>query len=439
MSFEFKLPDIGEGLHEGTLVEWLVAEGESVKLDQPFARVETDKAVVELPAPRAAKVSRLHARAGEAIQVGQVLVTFEDGSPSAAGADAARLRSGGNGSSGAADTSPPTARASSEAGRLRATPHTRALARRLGVDLTRVAPTGRGGKITDADVHRAAGQIAPASVGQPVATSPSAAPAPSASSSPLPPRTPSLRTGSTPTLESSEDGPVERVAVSHLRRVIAEAMSLSTRTAAHVTHVDEADVTDLLATYARAKRHLEADGAHKLSLLPYFLKAVVTALKDHPYLNASYDEARGELLLKRHYHLGIAVDTPEGLVVPVIRDVDRKDLVTLADEVTDLGARGRARRLQVHELRGGTFTVSSLGKLGGAFATPIIHQPEVAILGVHAIKDRPAVVDGAVVPRKLLYLSLSYDHRVVDGAVAARFMAQLLELVEHPDLLMLRL
>jgi len=231
----------------------------------------------------------------------------------------------------------------------------------------------------------------------------------------------------------------ERVPLTHLRRVIAEAMARSTRTAAHVTHVDEADVTELAAMQARIKAEAVRTGSPRITLLPFFLRATAAALADHPWFNASFDEEKGEVVLKRHVHLGIAVDTPEGLIVPVVRHVPHKDVRTLAAELDDLATRARERRLDLAELRGATCTVTNIGPLGGVFATPIIHQPELAIVGFHAIQDRPAVVDGQVVPRKRMYVSVSFDHRFIDGAEAARFAADLVRLLSDPARLMTRL
>jgi pyruvate dehydrogenase E2 component (dihydrolipoamide acetyltransferase) len=235
------------------------------------------------------------------------------------------------------------------------------------------------------------------------------------------------------------DGEVERLPISHLRKVIANAMRASKQTAAHVTHVDEADVTQLVEHYRRVKPVIEAQAGVKFSLLPFFIKALITALKRHPIFNASVDEDAQEILLKRYYNIGIAVDTPEGLIVPVLKDADHKDMVTLAAEVADLAERARTRRLTLDELKGGTCTITNIGPLGGVFATPIINQPALAIVGLHKISDRPAVVDGAIAIRKMMYLSVSFDHRYIDGAAGARFMSDLVALVSDPGLLMVRL
>jgi pyruvate dehydrogenase E2 component (dihydrolipoamide acetyltransferase) len=425
MAFVFKFPDVGEGIHEGVIVAWLVKVGDAVTLDQPFVKVETDKAVVDLPAPKPGVVLALHFEKGATIHVGDVLITFgEAGEKLAAQPLGAQPPAGTQHPVAVAGTPAaptPAASAPSAPGRVLATPHTRAYARKRGVDLAACVPTGKNGRITDEDVDRAVSQ---AGVPAPQARVPApAAPAPA----PMGP------------VEITEAGPVERVTATHLRKVIAQAMSLSAQTSVHVTHVDEADVTDLVAAYRRMKAHLEKDGVTKFSLMPLFIKAAVTVLKDHPLFNASYDAAAGQLVYKRYYHMGVAVDTPEGLIVPVVRDADKKDMLTLARELADLAARARERRLTLDELKGGSFTLTNIGAIGGLMATPIIHQPELAICGLFAIKDRPAVVDGQVVPRKLMNLSITFDHRVIDGAQGARFMRDLVALLEHPELLMARL
>jgi pyruvate/2-oxoglutarate dehydrogenase complex dihydrolipoamide acyltransferase (E2) component len=291
-----------------------------------------------------------------------------------------------------------------------ATPRTRALARKLGVELATLRGSGPGGRISDEDVQRAAQggtpRPAPVPAGQAAAT---------------------------------VDGEVERVPLTHLRKVIANAMRASKHNAAHVTHVDEADVTDLVAHYRRAKPVIEERTGVKFTLLPLFIKAVVATLEKYPIFNASIDEEKQEILYKKYYNIGIAVDTPEGLIVPVIRDADRKDLVELAREVADKAERARARQLSLDELKGGSFTITNIGPLGGIFATPIINQPELAIVGLHAIKERPAVVNSEIVIRKQMYLSVSFDHRYVDGAEAARFMSDLVRMISEPMLLIARL
>jgi pyruvate dehydrogenase E2 component (dihydrolipoamide acetyltransferase) len=416
MAFVFTFPDVGEGIHEGRVVEWLVAEGDTVAEDQPLVKVETDKAVVELPSPHAGTVLRLHVAADAEIFVGDPLVSI--GEPGEELAESAPPEVGvGPAVTGSTEAPAAAVEAApeTEVRRPLATPKTRALARKLGVDLGRVQGSGSHGRITDADVERAAGAGS-----QPAAT----------------PVAGAAKVGTT---GITAEGEVERVPLSHLRKVIANAMRASKHTSAHVTHVDEADVTDLMAHYRKVKPVIEEQTGVRFTLLPFFIKALVAALRQHPAFNASVDEERQEMVIKRYYNIGIAVDTPEGLIVPVIRDADRKDMVELATEVADKAARARERRLGLDELKGGSCTITNIGPLGGVFATPIINQPELAIVGLHAIKERPEVFDGEIAIRKMMYLSVSFDHRYIDGAEAARFMSDMVRLVSEPMLLMARL
>lgn len=415
MAFSFLFPDVGEGLHEARIVEWLVAAGDTVIEDQPLVKVETDKAVVEIPAPRAGAILRLAADVDAIIHVGEELVLIgEAGESPAAEAPAATSPA----SPGVVPESQPQEAAVVPARKGRrppATPKTRALARKLGVDLYGISGSGAGGRITDEDVRKAAEGGAPSSEDQPPS-------APGKASTAF-----------------HEPGSVERIPISHLRKVIAGAMRSSKQISAHVTHVDEADVTPLLEAYRSIKPQIEASGDIKFSLLPFFIKALVQALKEFPIFNASVDEEAGEILIKHFYNIGIAVDTPEGLIVPVIRDADRKNMVEIASEISDLAERARSRSLTLDEIRGGSCTITNIGPLGGVFATPIINQPELAIIGLHTIKKRPVVIEDEIVIRQMMYLSISFDHRWIDGAEAARFMSAFVRLVSNPSLLMARL
>lgn len=415
MVYEFTLPDLGEGIQEGTLVKWLVAVGEKIDIDHPFATVETDKAVVDMPSPVKGMVHKLYFKPGETIKVGQVMISFETNDSVSRTENKAETQN----ATAQKTKSVTSAKSTNTSPQLRvlATPHTRAYAREKGVDLSKVNPTGKGGRVTDEDVDRATEQTVTIDHNEIV---------------------PSQEIAQTkPTVRIASDDLIERVPVSHLRKVIASNMIESKNKSAHVTHVDEADVTDLFRIYKKAKE--SHNGEINITLLPFFLKAIVIALQAHPLLNASYDENKKEILLKKFYNFGIAVDTPEGLIVPVLNDVDRKNIIQLAQELSQLSDKARTRQLKLEELRDATFTVTNIGPIGGLFATPIIHQPELAILGLHTIKDRPAVVDGQIVPRKMMYLSVSFDHRIIDGAEAARFMTNLVNLIENPELLMMRL
>lgn len=453
MARTFSLPDLGEGLVEATVVKLLAAEGDVLARDAPLIEVETDKAQVEIPSPLAGRVERVHVRAGQVVQVGEPLVTFADaGDTGAASAPAATAAGGAGGPAGAAAPSkaptesvgrgePP---AGHVAGPVPATPATRRLARELGVDLRAVPGSGPGGRVTDADVRAAA-----ADRGAPAAERVAApAGAPTGAGMPgAPPPPAGGRVGrplavagpEAPPLPRFEQwGAVEREPLSHLRRTIAERMALSAAVIPHVTHFDRADITDLDALI---RRNLEAARARgvTLTLTGFLLKAAAGALRDHPRFNASLDPAAGELVLKRYCHLGVAVATPRGLIVPVLRDVDRKPLLEVARDLAAVAGRARDGTLALEELRGGCFTVTNLGVLGGTGAIPIINYPEVAILGVTRAREEPVVREGRIEPRLLLPLSLTFDHRVADGADGARFASDIVRRLEHPDQLLLDL
>jgi pyruvate dehydrogenase E2 component (dihydrolipoamide acetyltransferase) len=442
MPFEFRLPDIGEGIHEGEIVKWLVKEGDIVREDQPMVEVMTDKATVEIPAPRAGKILKLNAKEGETVKVGSVLVIIEElgeakpesqkTPPSAPprhgeGSSPFPLREGGQGvrSEATATTvaaSPPPSPTAAPAQRVLATPATRKLARELGVDISQIQGTGPGGRVTDEDVRRFA---AARTVPQPPPT-PSPAPTP-------PPAAPSFAPGAVVT-----DRREERIPLRGIRKRIAEHMHQSKTTAAHFTYVDEVDMTELIQLREQMKPLAEQKGV-KLTYLPFIVKASVAALKEMPILNASIDEAKGEIVIKKYYNIGIATATDEGLIVPVIKDADRKSLVEIAMEIERLAKAAREGKVALSDLQGGTFTITSLGALGGLFATPVINYPEVAILGIHEIKKRPVVKDDQIVIRDIMYVSLSFDHRLVDGDVGARFCKKIISYLENPKLLFLEL
>jgi pyruvate dehydrogenase E2 component (dihydrolipoamide acetyltransferase) len=416
MAFVFKFPDVGEGIHEGRVVEWLVAEGDTVAEDQPLLKVETDKAVVELPSPQTGTVLKLHVASDAEILVGDPLVTIGSADEKVQEEEVEALASEDSAAAApVAVEADPVGQTAASARRPLATPRTRALARKLGVDLARMTGSGSGGRITDEDVQRAADG------GDLTSAAPATSPAPAG------------------VVAATADGEVERVPVTHLRKTIARAMRASKHNAAHVTHVDEADVTDLVAHYRRSKPVIEERTGVRLTLLPFFIKALVATLEKYPIFNASVDEERQEILYKKYFNIGVAVDTPEGLIVPVIKDADFKSLVDLAVEVADKAERARSRELTLDELKGGSCTITNIGPLGGVFATPIINQPELAIVGLHAIKERPEVVNGEIAIRKMMYLSVSFDHRYIDGAEAARFMSDLVRLVSEPMVLMARM
>ena len=431
MPRQFTLPDLGEGLTEAEIVAVLVREGDVIREDAPLLEVETDKAQVEIPSPIGGRVEKIHVTPGQTVKVGTVLVTFSDnGAPVPAGAPAPPAaytpRPRPTAAAPAAPAAPSPVRETAPAGGpVAATPATRRLARELGVDLRAVRGSGPGGRILDADVRAATGARPPAE----------ARPQPAArDAAPAGPAKPLAAIGlEPPPLPRFEQwGPVERAPLSHLRRTIAERMTLSATLIPHVTHFDRADITDLDAIITRNLEPARARGV-TLTLTAFLLKAAALALRAHPQFNASLDPAAGELILKRYYHLGVAVATPRGLIVPVLRDLDGKPVLEIGRELGALAQRVRDGKATLEDLRGGTFTITNIGALGGTAAIPIINYPEVAILGVSRARQEAVVRQGQIVPRLMLPITLTFDHRVADGADGARFATEIVSLLEAPE------
>jgi pyruvate dehydrogenase E2 component (dihydrolipoamide acetyltransferase) len=432
MPYDVKLPDIGEGIAEGEIVRWMVKVGDAVKDDQPLVEVMTDKATVEIPSPRTGTIAAIHAEAGSVVPVGSVIISI-----ALAGETVSGEAAGGAGAAGAASPAaaggahcapgpeaaesprnneggavPQAAAPAAPAGRVQATPAVRQMAKQMGVALESIVGTGPGGAISADDVKKAA--AGGAGVAAPAGAPGSAAPSRAANAAP------------------AANPDEERVPLRGLRRKIAEAMRRSIETAAHFTFVAECDFTTLAAHRAAARGKAEAAGI-KLTYLAYIVKALAPTLREFPLLNARLDDERGEIVLAKRLHLGIATATEEGLTVPVIHDADRHSLFALAREIERLAKGARDHSIRLEELQGGTFTVTSTGARGGVLATPILHHPQVAILGVHEVKKKPAVVHDQIVIRDLGNLSLSLDHRVVDGAVGADFLYALIARLEKPE------
>ena len=429
MARQFALPDLGEGLVEAEILNVLVREGDVIKEDTPLLEVETDKARVEIPSPIAGRVEKIHVAPGQIVQVGAVLVSFAD---AGVGAGAAQLvpREAAPAPGRPTEPAPPGSR-----GPVPATPATRRLARELGVDLRTVRASGPGGRVTDADVRANASPTAAGTSPTPTAQSAPARPPESAEGA----RPLARAAVEPPPLPKFEQwGPVERVPLSHLRRTIAERMALSAAIVPHVSHFDRADITDLDALIAKNLDRARARGV-TLTLTSFLLKAAALALAAHPNFNATLDATAGELILKRYCHLGVAVATERGLIVPVIRDVDKKPVLALARELAALAQRVREGKAALDDLRGGTFTITNIGALGGTGAIPIINYPEVAILAVARGREDAVVRNGQIVPRLMLPLTLTFDHRIADGADGARFAADIVRRIEHPDQLLLEL
>jgi len=382
---------------EGEILKWMANVGDQIKEDQPLVEIMTDKVNVQIPAPRTGKVLQILAKEGDVAKVGQTIMIIDDGS------GGAQPLAEPTAPQPVQATAPPQPQQAAPSQSVLATPATRRLARELGVDISVVKGSGAQGRITDDDVKR-------------FASGPST--------------TTSTVTVQAPRPSTHGPGPREElVPLRGVRKTISERMLKSLQTTAQVTHVDEADMTELVLLREAFKGSAEKRGVH-LTFIPFIIKALVPALKEFPYVNSSLDDQSGNIVLKKYYNIGIATDTEQGLVVPVIRDVDRKDIFELAGEIETLAEKARKAQLTLDEVRGGTFTITNVGAIGGLFATPIVNVPEVAILGLHKIAKRPVVRDGKVEIRDTTYFSLSFDHRVVDGAYAARFTSRLIETVQ---------
>lgn len=448
MAYEFRLPDVGEGLHEAEIVRWLVKEGDLVREDQPLVEVQTDKVTTEIPSPVAGRVVRLVGQPGDVVEVGSVIVVLEpagEATPAAepvpAGApvraEAAREARAAPWDGEPLSPPAPSVPGAVPAGRPIATPAIRRRAREMGIDLRQVRGTGPAGRITAADLEAFAagrGAAAPAAPAAP-ATAIAAPEGPAVQA----PAAPAMAPAVPAPAPAAGPRPGQRLPLRGVRRVIAEAMVRSKHTAPHVTVMDEVEVSALVALREEARRLAEARGV-KLTYLPFIVKAAVAALREFPYLNASLDDERQEIVLHDRYHIGIATDTEAGLMVPVVRDADRKRLIDLAAEIAGLAGRAQAGKLSLDELKGGTFTISNIGAVGaGTVFTPVINHPEVAILGVGTLAEKPVVKDGALAVGKVLHLSLSFDHRVVDGAMAGRFLRRVMDLLANPTMLLLEM
>ncbi|MGZ3687458.1 MAG: dihydrolipoamide acetyltransferase family protein [Bdellovibrionota bacterium] len=395
---QFKLPELGEGVHEGELVKWKVKPGDQVAYDQPLCEIMTDKATVEIPSAFKGKVAELHVKEGAVVHVGELMLSFE-------GAAAATAATGANGHA----TPPPVAAAkpAPASERVLAAPSTRKMAREMGVDLAQVSGSGPHGRVMKEDLSRGGG-AAPATRQAPARVYPA--------------------------------GGEERVPFRGLRKKIAEKMRLSKDHAAHFTYVEEADATALVELRNQAKE-LGAKQGVKVTYLPFIMKAMVAALRQYPILNSSLDEEKQELVYKHFFNIGLSIQTEDGLTAPVVKDVEHKTILELARDIQAVVERARTKRLTQDDFHGSTITLTNAGSIGGLFATPIVNYPEVAILGFNKIFRKPVVktVSGReeIVIRDWTYFSISLDHRVVDGAIGAEFMNTFIKYIENPALLLM--
>jgi pyruvate dehydrogenase E2 component (dihydrolipoamide acetyltransferase) len=402
MPTDFKFPDIGEGITEGEIVKWRVKEGDRVEQHQTIASIETDKAIADIPSPRSGVILKIHHKEGDIIKVGETLVTI--GEPDEIIEKPPELPSRPTAS--VVGVLEEAHAASPWPTRIIAAPATRRLARELSVDLSKIAGTGLEGRITEDDVRKFAES-----------------------------KKERIEVVTKPAEKRDAYGCYDLVPMKGVRRSTAKRMIESFRTAVHVTHMDEVDVTELVAFREKQNKIAEKRGMH-LTYLPFIVKAVVAALKQYPYLNSSVDDEHEEIILKKYYNIGVAADTPDGLIVPVVKEADQKDVFTIAEEIENLTEKAQSREISLSDLRGGTFTITNIGFIGGTYATPITNYPETAILATGRVRERPVVRDGQVVIRSIMPLSLSFDHRVTDGALAARFVNMIIKFLQDPTLLL---
>lgn len=435
MRFEFQFPDIGEGIHEGVITKWMVQEGDNIEEGESVAEVETDKVTTEIPSPRSGKVLQLKANKGDTINVGDVFVIIgkedesgdieEDVNPKeeeqiekeqveeeTAGV-VGQVVASSDVIPSSTEGSPQTKK-TEERRKVLATPVARQLAKDLGVDINAVKGSGPNGRVMKDDIRKASEEKSEPEV-----------------------KETGLRDRQPKKLSISEDLPVERIPLTKIRKTIAEKMSESRFTIPHTTAMDEIDISRLHEFRKKYKDSLKEEDV-SLTYLPFIIKAAIAALKKYPEFNSSLDEENDELVLKKYFNIGVATDTERGLMVPVIKDADKMNLVEIAKAIEDLSTRAKDNQIQLSQLKGGSFSVTNYGSIGGYFGIPIINYPESAILGIGRVVEKPIVKDGEIVVAHILPLSLSYDHRIIDGASGARFLNLLKELLSNPDILLLK-
>src|SRR6266516_460576 len=432
---EFKLPDLGEGMHEAEVVQWLVKPGDTVKLDQTMVRVETDKALVEIPSPVAGRVAEIRVQDGQVAKVGDLLVvlqasysTHEDSSTPSKNAGTTAITT--EPLSTPATSPVPATQTPTTKQRVLAAPAVRKLAFELGIDLEQVTPSNPNGRVSLEDV-RAYAEQAKASSAQSAQVE---LPAEQKEAEPLVSQsTSSMAPKAVQPVPPAQD---ERQPLTGLRKRIAEHMERSWRIIPHATAFDEIDGGALAALREALKPVAEKRGI-RLTYIPLLIKLLIPLLKEFPIFNASLDEERREIIYKRSYHIGVATASPEGLLVPVMRNADHLTLLEIASNLERLVEGAKKRTLSLAELSGSTFTLNNVGSFGGSSGTPIINHPEVAILAVGRLQDKAVVQHGVVIVRPVMPLALSFDHRLIDGAMAGAFLARFRELVENPQQLML--
>jgi pyruvate dehydrogenase E2 component (dihydrolipoamide acetyltransferase) len=471
--YEFKLPDLGEGIHEGEILKWYVSEGDSIVEDEPLVDVETDKAAVTIPSPKSGVVASLSGKVGDTVDVGDVIAVIDESGEAqtakpaesaaekpaekaaekpaeSAAAKPAEAESGVETEKApgrpaakpaaeeeAPESGKPPRRTAAVPGPVPAAPATRRLARELGVDIKLAQPTGPAGRVTVEDVRRlASGEGRAAEEGTPAAEGEETDRTAKAEFA--------AHVGSAipfldlePLPDFSEWGVIEKEPLRSIRRKVAHKMVTSMVLVPHVAHMDEADVTELEAFRRRERARMEGQPGGHLTLLAFVVKAAAAGLRAAPAFNASLDPFNEEIIYKKYYNIGVAVDTGRGLIVPVIKGADCKSILRISKDIEELSATARDGKLEVADMRGGTFTITNVGPLGGTALLPTINYPEVAILGMGKVQEKPVVRDGAIVIRSMLPLTLAFDHRIADGADAARFVSEMVRHLSDPNLLLL--
>ncbi len=416
MVYEFKFPDVGEGIHEGQIVKWFVKEGDKIKTDEPLGEVETDKAIVEIPSPKSGIILKLHADVGGKINVGNTMVTILEEGENIEDAKKQIVEKTEEKYTGsvvgfleeAKEVKPiptikkevtiPVQTQQQISQTILTTPAVRNLAKQLNLDLSQVNGSGSDGRITIEDIQKYA-------------------------------KTSQIRDASIKIVKKYDlFGYIERIPLDGIKKIVSSKMTESIFTATQVTNMHEADVTNLASLREKEKSEYEKEGI-KLTFMPYIVKTVALCLKDHPYINSSLEG--NEIVLKKYYNIGVAVDSEEGLIVPVVKGVTEKDIKTIAKEINKLADGAKIRKINPMDLKGGSFTISNLGSVGVGFFTPIINYPEGAILGIGKINEKPIAMNGHIQIRKIIPLSLTYDHRIIDGAQAARFMIDVIKRLEN--------
>ncbi|MBS3103061.1 2-oxo acid dehydrogenase subunit E2 [Candidatus Woesearchaeota archaeon] len=410
MAYEFKFPDVGEGIHEGEIVKWKVKVGDKVEADQPLVEIETDKAVVDIPSPKAGTILKINHKEGETINVGEVLVVIGEEGEKAEGKKEQKVPYTGS-VVGFLEEAPEEGEKAEKrvsikkeaAKRVMATPAVRILAAKLNIDINSVVGTGPEGRITEEDIKKASGT-----------------------------EEKEEKTGIKIARKYDMWGYIDRMPLKGVRKTVSARMYEAHATVVPITNFYDADVTELSELREKEKKAAEKKGVH-LTFLPYIIKAVIKALGKHPIINSSLEGE--EIIIKKYYNIGVAVDTPDGLIAPVVKGADKKDIFELAKEISILAEKARDRKLDLMDLKGGSFSITNLGSVGVKYFTPMVNYPESCILGPGRIEDKAVAREGKVAVRKILPIVITYDHRIIDGAEAARFMNDLISYLENPEMI----